>query len=512
MKKTFKFFAAALAIVAAASCAKEISNDAIQAPEQELVHKVFTASLNVDPETKTTLHTDGVSVHWTEDDVIKVIPADSEYGNNFNVMSCNGTFADFEGETVDANSYRAVYPASAYMNGSIGVVYSYKNYFIFASKDSKCALAHQYAVENDFSVIKEFNASSNFAISTSSQDDNLYFKNINAYLKLSLAMDDAASIEVSASKINSAPYNDDGTQSYSTDAKLGGPIAYHLSKNKKGIVPNNGENIIFSKEDGSNLLSGDDIHYYIAIPSVGMYDLQLVVRDANGKVLQKLVKSGKFTPAANNIYDLGLIEPMPPAKVGDYVYSDGSYSTNLNTSKEVVGVVFYAGNPKDRFNDPDLPGKYGNGLAVSIKTYSTLWNNSKPSVSNTLLKVSFSNLGSHDTCGYTIKNLWNSEGISLNVYNYNYGTLSENTSGWYLGTLKEWTCIFENITAVNNTLANVSGSVSVDPTSTYPYVLPLYSGTANFQVYRKSNGSTGYQSCSYNITSYQQTVRPIFAF
>ena len=72
MKKSFKFFAAALAIVAAASCAKEISNDDIQAPEQELVHKVFTASLNVDPdtETKTTLHEDGVTVHWAEDDVI----------------------------------------------------------------------------------------------------------------------------------------------------------------------------------------------------------------------------------------------------------------------------------------------------------------------------------------------------------------------------------------------------------------------------------------------------------
>ena len=76
MKKTFKFFAAALAIVAAASCAKEISNDNTDiAPEQELVHKVFSASLNVDPETKSTLYTDGKTVHWTEGDRIAVIPA-----------------------------------------------------------------------------------------------------------------------------------------------------------------------------------------------------------------------------------------------------------------------------------------------------------------------------------------------------------------------------------------------------------------------------------------------------
>ena len=48
MKKTFKFFAAALAIVAAASCAKEISNDNIQneTPAEETVHMTFSASFD----------------------------------------------------------------------------------------------------------------------------------------------------------------------------------------------------------------------------------------------------------------------------------------------------------------------------------------------------------------------------------------------------------------------------------------------------------------------------------
>ena len=362
MKKTFKFFAAALAIVAAASCAKEISNDDIQAPEQELVHKVFTASFDTD--TKTTLADDGLSVHWTEGDAIKVIPADSEYGTNFNIVSFDGTIADFEGETVDANSYRAVYPANALMNGSVGVVFSNKNYFIFASNDTKCALAHQYAVENDFSVIKEFNASSNFALSTSSQDNLLYFKNLNAYLKLCLAMDNAASIEVSASKINSAPYNDDGNQSYKPEAKLGGPIAFDLSRNKRGIVPENGENIVFTKEDGSNLLSGEDNYYYIAIPSVGMYDLQLIVRDAAGNQLQKFVRSGKFTPAANTIYNLGVIEeaevdPIESLYVSKsyislaatYAFDFFTISANrnwtINTNQDWLSVDIISGEPDE---------------------------------------------------------------------------------------------------------------------------------------------------------------------
>ena len=495
MKKTFKFFAAALTIVAAASCAKEITNDDIQAPEQELVRKVFTASFDTD--TKTTLADDGLSVHWIKDDVIKVIPAGSKSGSDFSVVSCNETFADFVGETVDADSYRAIYPSSAYNEE-----YSSAPTFVFSN--GSAALSMQYAVEGDFSIAANFGVSSNFAVSQPSKDGHLYFQNINAFLKFQLSMDNASVVEVSSSRVTAYP----NSYMLSSTKDLGGTINYVLGDKKVYITSD--EIITFKTEDASNLKSG--VEYYIAIPAVEIEGLSIVIKDKDGGVINTYNRSRTLDAVANTIYDLGILEPKPAAKVGDYFYSDGTYSTELDSSKEVVGVVFYAGDPKDRFNDPDLPGKYGHGLAVSIKTYSTLWNSSKPSVSNELLKVAHIDLPSHNTCGYTIKNLWASEGISLNVYNYNYGTLSENTSGWYLGTLKEWTCLFENITAVNNTLANVSGSVSVDPTSTYPYALPLYSGKVNFQVYRKSNGSTGYQSCSYDMTTYQQTVRPIFAF
>ena len=376
MKKTFKFFAAALTIVAAASCAKEISNDNTQAPEQELVHKVFTASLNVDPETKTTLHKDGVTVHWTEDDVIKVIPAASKSGSDFNVVSIHEDFAYFAGETIDANSHRAVYPAAALLSdGHINWWYTEEDYFIFGSKASKTALAHQYAVENNFSIVEEFGVSSNFALSTSAEEGHLYFKNINAYLKVKLAMDDAASIEVSAAKVMSQPAN--GNQSLSEYAKLGGPLMYDLARGINGVLASAGEDITFKKQDGTLLLSGDDIYYYIAVPAVKIENLKLVVKDASGKVLQTLTKSGEFTFKANTIYNLGEIEAAPaaePAKVGDYFYSDGTYSTELDSNKDIVGVVFYVGDPTEE--DAVLKRDYPyctNGLVVGLKRSSVQW-------------------------------------------------------------------------------------------------------------------------------------------
>ncbi len=58
---------------------------------------------------------------------------------------------------------------------------------------------------------------------------------------------------------------------------------------------------------------------------------------------------------------------MMPAKIGDYYYSDGTYSTELDGSKEVIGVVFYVGDPT--VNDPTLAREHPdcvNGLVLSL--------------------------------------------------------------------------------------------------------------------------------------------------
>lgn len=58
------------------------------------------------------------------------------------------------------------------------------------------------------------------------------------------------------------------------------------------------------------------------------------------------VSSGKFIARCN-------VEiPLPPASVGDFYYSDGTWSTELDSSREVIGVVFWTGDPSE--NDPAL--------------------------------------------------------------------------------------------------------------------------------------------------------------
>ena len=196
----------------------------------------------------------------------------------------------------------------------------------------------------------------------------------------------------------------------------------------------------------------------------------------------------------------------------DYVYEDGTMGNDVKD--DIVGVVVFHGNPKEKFNDPDLPNQYCNGLAISVKTYSTMWHTSQPSTSNSNIKISSNtNLPSYDKGGYTVKNIWESEGISLNIYNAsNYDTLNGNTSGWYHGTPMEWKYILENLSEINGLLSKVPGASQIAPANNSEYALPLYYyGTKNW-IFYINGGALTYKAYGYNFTSYAQTVRPIFAF
>ncbi len=516
MKKTFKFFAAALAIVAAASCAKEISNDDIQAPEQELVHKVFTASFDTD--TKTTLADDGLSVHWTEGDAIKLYPQGGS-PSDFMISSFDKDFASFEGNTSSADSYGAIYPSSAYLAQLNSFYYSHYGYYVLASNESKSALASQFAVENNFSIVEDFNSSSNFAISHGTQDDHLYFSNINAHLKIRLAMDNAASIEVSADKVMCAPDESGSGQSRVSDAKLGGPIVYYCKgKVKIGVYPGMGDDITFKKQDGTNLLPNVD--YYIAIPAVKMDGLKLVVKDANGKVLQSLTKS-TFTPSSNTIYNLGTIEPAPvvAAEVGDYFYSDGTYSTGLDENKTVVGVVFYIGDPTS--DDITLREKYPNcvnGLVVGLTqanaqvgTLKITWD-SDGYMTTTGAKYQFV-MGQGGSVqrlepGYLMTGYNNTEAIravdaASSLITICDGMPSVNSvSTWFIPTIAEFDAINASRGVVNASISAVGGSVLSGA-----YVTSTQEDATYIATYNVDNKELK------DITKHNSgEIRPIFAF
>lgn len=57
------------------------------------------------------------------------------------------------------------------------------------------------------------------------------------------------------------------------------------------------------------------------------------------------VSSGKFMAQCN-------VNVSLPASIGDFYYSDGTYSAELDESKEVIGVVFWTGDPST--DDPIL--------------------------------------------------------------------------------------------------------------------------------------------------------------
>ena len=298
MKKTIKFFAAALAIVAAASCSKEVANDNTdQTLEQELVHKVFTASLNVDEETKTTLHTDGVTVHWTEGDKIALIPVGKTNASHFSINpeSIDGTFADFEGQTVEATDYVGVYPSGLFDYTQSSWDGSMIHYF----KGS--TLATQYAHVGDFPTTSNGNA--NIAISTTAKDGHLYFQNVNAYFKFQLAFDNAAEIVISADAVSN---DDPKTQSTSTILNLGTQLRY-----KNGFMyGSSGDSPITFKVDNNKTAFTKNATYYVAIPAVYVTGLKFTVKDANGTEITSFTKSS-FTFEQNKIYNLGTLQVKP---------------------------------------------------------------------------------------------------------------------------------------------------------------------------------------------------------
>lgn len=76
----------------------------------------------------------------------------------------------------------------------------------------------------------------------------------------------------------------------------------------------------------------------------------------------------------SNIESISLAKEEAGAKVGDFFYSDGSYSTELDESKTVIGVVFYVGNPAE--HDAALAAAHPgcvHGLVVGLKQKKCEW-------------------------------------------------------------------------------------------------------------------------------------------
>lgn len=266
-----------------------------------------------------------------------------------------------------------------------------------------------------------------------------------------------------------------------------------------------------------------------------------VTRTFHGDPQSGGLSTSSWEPGKLYSYDINL-KAVPP-KVGDFFYADGTYSTDLNTSKTVVGVVFYVGDPteQDVTLKRDFPN-YTHGLVVGFHNYdgfsgalsaSADWEYSPDDYmdihgidgTNTLnikrLAPAAVMTGYNNTCVLKIAQP-GANAISV----CNNGPVVEGASTWYMPSIAECDEMIRNLVAVNESLNryydycfsnsyseyygkyfSLKGSCWTVSEDTYSYT--NWQGTKSYAAtYDFSNGG----ALGSIVKTDTYNIRPIFAF
>lgn len=174
-----------------------------------------------------------------------------------------------------------------------------------------------------------------------------------------------------------------------------------------------------------------------------------------------------------------------PAKDGDYFYSDGTFSTEYDKSKQVIGIVFYVGDPS--INDGTLKEEHPectHGLVVSISgDYISTWQPKYEQYNNTITNWVLANTSYHTIevgmgndpgdrlnklTGYNNTKAieafnaapenkeWPVEAVSYLEEVREKLPAPENTSGWYLPSAKELSLLCTG--PYDGNIGDISGS------------------------------------------------------
>lgn len=207
---------------------------------------------------------------------------------------------------------------------------------------------------------------------------------------------------------------------------------------------------------------------------------------------QDAVPSGQSQKSAKCVVTVK--NPVAPIAVGDYYYSDGTWSTTRNTSKTVIGVVFATANAVA--SDPELRKDYPNctnGLVVSTKEYTSTCASGRGwslvdlgtwcrNSGYTYYNDTSNPCGYSNTKGYMAANAASiqSYGNTINFTLFNSSSpvaqhrasvsAPSSASAWYVPSYKEMQLLYENREAVNNAINSVSGD-------------PLHVARANYDDY-----------------------------
>ena len=235
--------------------------------------------------------------------------------------------------------------------------------------------------------------------------------------------------------------------------------------------------------------------------------------------------------------------------IGDYFYSDGTWSTELDENKTPVGLVFYIGDitAEDAALATEYPG-CTHGLVVSLNNINadgTTWQNAYESYGATVNSWVESDSGYGSINDASLANGYNNtkaiEAFNADpansgwpveavqeIVNFRGSHPVENTSDWYLPSAKEWMLLsagqFEgdvmdvystaNLDIINGLLGSISGAEKIEGMNMGPFSIPgsFWSSTEHSLEIELSYSSGGNITTDLYKSGALAKVRPILAF
>ncbi|MDE5869149.1 MAG: hypothetical protein K2H18_02860 [Muribaculaceae bacterium] len=253
--------------------------------------------------------------------------------------------------------------------------------------------------------------------------------------------------------------------------------------------------------------------YTIATLSYDEYDLPCEVMTQN------------FTTSAP--------EECGPAYVGDYLYRDGTWSSELKRTKTPVGIVF-----STSLTEADKALGYQHGYAVAFKEIPSIdWTVEADENESgaTFSSANDGDVNDQEGLSHTLELLKNADVHPAARLTREYAPAPEGTSGWFIPSTGQMIDIFCNlggierdaytrsasgvaewsmedgaaaISALNARFA-VAGENNFTPVSTYTWTSTERSVMATYYIYAHPNYNLSIQS--YNKDS-KFAVRPVIAF
>lgn len=233
-----------------------------------------------------------------------------------------------------------------------------------------------------------------------------------------------------------------------------------------------------------------------------------------------------ITAKLSNGLELGCsvtVKPSIGPEVGDWFYSDGTYSSSLEPGKSVAGVVFSINDAT--LQDPVLKRDYPScthGLVIGLSEWKDIWMSELKNISTWATGNGFSTL-----VGYQLNNntpVVSDEGRKLRGYNNSLaimsypldgdavrltdglpeGTAASGSSCWYVPSIGEYLELAKNISLINGNLEKAGGvPLNEDYWSSSESTTSSNAGSIKFP----SGIATGNQP-----KGYTKSIRCIFAF